>query len=168
MNQAAVDPLRSLKHDDPQRLAYTLEINPWVPDLYLKNAVLFRGAVVSAWGYIETKLIELAIRSSRMPEYSAIRATYPYKLDNRFGYMRRVLASEGPFSKYRSIGKKFLDRFEASADLRHLMAHGDMQALPDWGVTFVDYRPNSKDSLHSDGGGFVLKNWKLKRAAPQD
>ncbi len=114
---------------DMQRYTYMIETNAWTRDSDLADAVLFRGAIVAAWGYIETTLIELAIRSSHMSEYSQINARYPYKLDGRINYMRTVLKSVGPFAQFCTIGEQFLDRFEAAAELRHIMAHGKMQVL---------------------------------------
>jgi hypothetical protein len=150
------DPYRSLKPDS-QRPIYKFEVNPWMPDLLLEDAILFRGAIISAWGYIEMKLIELAIRSSHMSEYSKIRANYPYKLENRLGYLRKVLETDGPFSRYRNIGTQFLDRFEQAVEIRHLMAHASMDAFPDWGITFFDYKPAGEDKITHRRRRFTIR-----------
>jgi hypothetical protein len=124
---------------DPRRYAYMVEVNPWIKNLELRDALLYRGAIIAAWGYVETTLIEIAIRSSRLEEYGALSANYPYKLEGRIRYLRRMLDADGPFSQFRKLGNQFLDRFEAAADLRHVMAHARMDLI--WGVEFTDYKP---------------------------
>lgn len=118
---------------------YNLEINPWTPNNLLNNSMLCRGAIISAWGYIETTLIELAIRASHMDQYCSLSARYPYRLEGRINFMRKVLDSEGPFFQFRRHGHTFLDRFERAAELRHILAHAKMQILVM--IIFVDYSP---------------------------
>lgn len=122
---------------DTERYAYTLDVNPWPSKHELRDAILYRGAIVAAWGYIETTLNELAIRSSYMDEYCEIRENYPFRSDTRIRYLRQVLDSDGPFAEFRTMGNLFLDRFEQAAELRHLMAHGKMRCLRE--VDFVHY-----------------------------
>ena len=124
--------------------SFVLEINPWVPESHVTAALFYRGAIVSAWGYIDTTLTELCIRSARMPEYRDIQKTFPSGLVKRLKYMRTVLQSPGPFATFEQPGLRFLARFEAEAPLRHLMAHGHMRVLPDWGATFTDFRADGR------------------------
>ena len=124
---------------DPRRYAYMIEVNPWAPNTALKAALLFRGAIIAAWGYVETVLIEIAIRSSRMDEYCDISEKFPYNADNRLGYLRRVLKVGGPFSRFRNAGIRFLERYEETAELRHIMAHGLMEVLGDAQFTYFRF-----------------------------
>lgn len=125
---------------DPDRFDCMVEINPWTPECEALRAMLYRGTIVSAWGFIETNLNETAIRCSHEPAYAGLLDKYPRILGKRLDYLRLVLSTAGPLSPYQSIGEGFLNRFAASAELRNRMAHAKMTLLPNWGVTFTEVR----------------------------
>jgi hypothetical protein len=133
-------PIESFLRKPPSgwaRSAYAVEINPWVPRGNVEAALMFRGTIVSAYGYIETILGELAIRCSRLEVYANLRENFPYSIPKRLEYLRQLF-SIGPCVPYNGIANLFFDRFELTAELRHQVAHSRMQVLPDWGVTFHD------------------------------
>jgi len=103
--------------------------------------LIFRGTIVAAYGYVETKLAEIAVRASRLAAYSNMRPKFPYQMNRRRAFLKAVFAS-GPLAQYSGMANAFLDRFEASSDLRHMKAHAHMELGADpkgWGVTFHDY-----------------------------
>jgi hypothetical protein len=127
-----------------------IEVNPWSPNKALRDANMFRGAIVGAWAYVETVLIEIAIRSSHMDEYCSIRETFPYRGDRRINYLRQMLRADGPFSRYQNLGMQFLSRYEATEELRHIMAHGRMTVLGKAEFTYFSFqkgRPIQKCSI---------------------
>ena len=127
--------------------AYAIEINPWIQREESEAALLFRGTVVSAYAYIETRLTEIAIRASRMPVYAELREKYPYQMNGRLKFLRQAFAI-GALAPYGSIAESFFSRFEDAATLRHVMAHARMEMGPkDWGVTFYDYRPGENGAI---------------------
>lgn len=120
------------------RSAYAIEVSPWVKREQVEAALLFRGAIVSAHGYIETRLAELAFRSSAMPEYEKIRTTFPYKHGKLLAYLREIF-SQPPLQPYRHTAERFFVRFDQGTDLRHLIAHCKMRVESDQ-VVFEDFK----------------------------
>jgi hypothetical protein len=142
-------PLNSLLRKPPPglaRSAYAVEINPWVPRGNIEAALLFRGTIVSAFGYIETLMGEVAVRASRLDDYAGLREGFPHSAAKRSAHLRRVFAS-GPLAPFERLATLAFDRFDATAELRHLVAHARMQVLPDWGVTFEDFPRNAPGGL---------------------
>lgn len=137
-------PIDSFLRRPPRNLArsaYAVEVNPWVRRGDVEAALLFRGTIVSAFGYIDTRLSEVAIRSSLMPEYEGLRGNLSFKFSSRMKYLREIIEF-GPFFDFRNVAEAYLSRLEAHYEIRNIAAHAHMQVLPDWGVTFTDYSPN--------------------------
>jgi hypothetical protein len=118
---------------------YAVEANPWPQKEDIESALFFRGVVVSAYGSIETRLAELAIRISRLHCYASLKSEFPYKSENRLKYLREAF-SFGPLKPYEKTAEQFCKRFENSAELRHLIAHAWMQVLPEWGIIMKDFK----------------------------
>src|SRR6476469_910421 len=85
------------RHERPRRVLsnyvrspYAIEYNPWTTMQEIEDATLYRGVIVSAFAQIETRLGEIAIRSSRMPPYQALRTRFPFKAEQRVAFLRRV------------------------------------------------------------------------------
>lgn len=129
--------------------AYAIEVNPWVSREEAEAVLLFRGTIVAAYGYVESRLAEIAIRASRIEAYAGLRPTFPYAMDRRVAFLKDVF-SRGPLGAYGAPAAKFLDRFMATTDLRHMMAHARMELVGDlagWGATFHDYRPDAGGTI---------------------
>lgn len=131
------------KHERPRsarssyiRSPYALEYNPWSSEAEVEDAMFYRGVIVSAFAQIETKLGEISIRTSLLPQYHALNDRFPFSSGKRIAFLRRVF-QVGPLLLHRSIALDFLDRFEDIAALRHMMAHGRMQVLGGQ-ITFHD------------------------------
>jgi len=129
-----------------RRSAYEVEINPWSRRGDVEAALLFRGAIVSAYGYIETVLGDISLRASRLPRYAALRETFTHTAEQRVAFLRRAFALP-PLASHQRWAAMFLDRFEAHSHLRNLAAHARMQVLPNWGVTFHDLRREGPSSV---------------------
>lgn len=132
---------------DPDWLAYAIEVNPWTPPEDLRLALLFRGAIVSAWAAIDTTLSEIALRASASDDYRSISSKYPYTAESKVRFLGSVLSQGGPLQRFRGTGLALLRRYETMRDLRHQMAHASMRVLPSWGITFIDYRPTSDGTI---------------------
>lgn len=133
-------PLNPLLRKAPNgiaRSAYAVEINPWARKGEIEATLLFRGTIISAFGYIETRLGDLAIRCSRLDQYAALRDSFPHSTEKRVAFLRRAFAL-APLVPYQRYATLFLNRVEQAAGLRHMVAHSRMQVLPNWGVTFHD------------------------------
>ncbi|OJU58969.1 MAG: hypothetical protein BGO08_04590 [Altererythrobacter sp. 66-12] len=131
-----------------RRSAYEVEINPWSRRGDVEAALFFRGAIVSAYGYIETILGEICIKASRLPQYAVLRESFPHSADQRVSFLRRAFALD-PLREYQPWATLFLDQFETHGELRNLAAHAYMQVLPNWGVTFRDLRRDGPAMINS-------------------
>ena len=137
------------------RSAYATELNPWGKKGDIEATLLFRGAIVSAMGAIETNLGELALRCSRLEQYAAIRSTFPYSFKNRVKFLRQAFDLE-PLARHQQIANQFFNRVESLFASRNLVAHARMQVMPDWGVTFHHFPESSKDGVTTSQRRFVL------------
>lgn len=132
---------------DPSRYPSLYLVNPWTPQDEVEKALLYRGAILAAWGLIETSISEIAIRCSCTDAYSGLRDKFPYSIGERVSYLARVLEAPGPLSPYASFGLQFLKRFERSKSLRNTMAHSRMTLLPHWGCEFQEIGVRAGGSL---------------------
>lgn len=132
---------------DARNRLFALERNPWTPEGELQHALFLRGVIISAAGYTEMSLTELAIRASRLPVYAAQRAKYPYLLKSRIKFLRDAIAvPQGPLSAYSSLSLRFLDRFEAMKEFRDMLAHAKLKVLHDF-WTFEEFKLEAGDRL---------------------
>lgn len=115
-----------------------IEVNPWTPQELAEKALQHRGAIVAAWGNIETWLSEVALRASHVEAYHGLRDQFPYKIETRISFLEKVLEQPGPLAKFAPLGRPLLSRVRQSAKLRNQMAHARMRVLPQWGVTFEE------------------------------
>ena len=141
--------------------AYAIEATPRADREQIEAALLFRGAIVSAHGYIETSLAEFALRCSIMPEYLGLSRSFPYNHKSRLKYFQKVFSKE-PLKPYGPIADKFLIRFDAGADRRHLMAHARMVVSSDW-IVFEDFKTGEQDTIFCRRTPFTLRD--LERSA---
>lgn len=111
-------------------------INPWVQDGDLARVLILRAAILWSYSHIEQKLTDVAIRCSNSPEYRDIREKPPFSSGARITYLRRVLETDGPLSRYAKLGTAILNRYEKSRVIRNRMAHADMEVLPQWAIVF--------------------------------
>lgn len=135
-------------------IPFAIEINPWTEEQALRDALFWRGTFLSAWAYVETVLLEIAMRSSIEDAYRGFRDTYPYKMSGRLQYLRRILREPGPLSAYRSRGEQLVDSFEAGAELRHKLAHGRMTMTQAEWIRFDWFNPQK-------GGEIVTYGWEI-------
>lgn len=120
------------------RSSYAVEPNPWSRKGEIEAALLFRGTLVSAYGFIETRLRELALRTSHLPQCKSIFVGLPFREKSLLTYLRAAFAQE-PLKQFQCTAESFLSRFEAAGDLRHMAAHARMQVLPGWGVVLEHF-----------------------------
>ena len=109
--------------------SYAVEPNPWSRKGEIEAALLFRGTIVSAYGLIETRFRELALRSSRLPQYAELSDGLPFREKSLLAYLRKVFGRE-PLSQFQTTAENFLGRFERTGELRNMAAHARMQVMP--------------------------------------
>lgn len=119
-----------------ERRSLAPEKNLWAGEELVERAVLYRGAIVSGFGQIETGIAEIALRASCHPAYRELRDRPPYGATKTAKYLKEVFAAPGPVQTQSSVAILFLDRFLGLTDVRTMMAHGSLSALPGWGITF--------------------------------
>lgn len=112
------------------------EKNLWAGEAEVERSVLYRGAIVSGFGQIETRIAELALRASCHPAYSDLREKPPHGATKTARYLKEVFAACGPLQRHQSVATLFLDRFLELTEVRTMMAHGSMSIVPRWGITF--------------------------------
>ncbi len=120
-------------------------INPWTPDADLARVLILRGAILWSYSHIERRLMEFAIRCSQAPEYRDVSDKAPFRRAARIGYLRKVLESDGPLKRYRSLGTAILDRYEASSEIRNRMAHADIDLVAFDMVRFIEIVMEGQD-----------------------
>ena len=123
-----------MKNIDPLR--YALEINPWTPADDLREATLWRGVIVGAWGSVETTLKEIALRASKTDPYGSIDCRIPNSRSELVSHLRGVLIIEGPLCSIRNEIDELLSGYDQGANDRNLLAHAHMEVLGNWGATF--------------------------------
>ena len=143
-------------HINWMRSPYAVEATAWTTRGQIEAALFFRGTIVSAHGYIETRLAELCFQCSRHPSYLNLRADFPYYLQERIKYLRKVFAL-GPLVHYQSTAECFLSRVEKQAELRHLVAHARME-VSDWGATFHDFKAQKGQPIAYRSKRMTLKS----------
>lgn len=103
--------------------------NPWLRDDDLARVLVLRGTILWSYSHVERRILDLAVRCSRTPEYRDIADKAPFRRNARISYVRKVLATDGPLSRYKRLGEAILDRYEQSAEVRNQMAHADIDFL---------------------------------------
>jgi len=108
----------------------------------LATVMFLRGAILGSYGFIETKLSEIAIRSSRIGEYSRLQSKFPWKTADRLKYLSRAFDLEGVLKNHAPLGKKLVDDFAAVQVHRNKWAHGSLSVLPGsandrWGGAWI-------------------------------
>lgn len=138
-----------------------VEINPWTLDSTLHEVMQLRGAYVAAWGTIETRLTELAIRASKHEKYSSIRASFPSRRPDRLKFLEAVCTAEGPLKPFVGLIAAAVQRFRAGLELRDMLAHARMQVLSGPGdgatITLKGYTA-AGDSIASRNGLHSLRD----------
>lgn len=108
-----------------------------------ETLMLLRGAIVASFGHVETALADLAIRFSRNERCAEFRSSYPHGLGTRLSFLRACFAIE-PYARRQGLANQVFKRFEAAAELRHVMAHGSVRNPSlEWLVTFRDFKPST-------------------------
>jgi hypothetical protein len=153
-------------HERPRRVLspyirspYAIEHNPWSSLPEIEDAMLYRGVIVSAFAQIETKLGEIAIRASLIPQYHALCESFPFSAAKRIRFLQRVFEL-GPLAPHRIIALAFLDKFDSIAAVRHIMAHGQMRVLGGQ-ITFHDIPSSNGNEITMRRQRFVLAGLEL-------
>lgn len=121
-------------------LRFAVELNRWSPPADLLQATFYRGVIIAAWAQIDGCLSEALVRCKAMPVYASLMPNaYPPQRRERIGLLRLLLASDGPLKRWAPHLERILAEFEEADALRHLMAHGRMKVLANWGATFTDW-----------------------------
>lgn len=153
-----IDHYLRLPPKGPARSAYAIEVNPWARRADVEAALFFRGSIVSAYGYIETRLGEICIRCSRLEAYASKRKSFPDSTSKRIEFLKLVFAF-GPLAPHERFAVLFLQKFERTQELRHQVAHARMQVLPDWGITFEDITQSKGSSLSLRNSRFTYADF---------
>jgi hypothetical protein len=110
------------------RSAYAVEANAWTTRGATEAALLFRGTLVSAFGYIENTLSHLCIQCSRLDHYAALRKTFPYKFDDKVDFLKKCCLHR-PLNDCQSIACRFFDEMDDLKEIRNTSAHAHMRVL---------------------------------------
>lgn len=157
------------------RSPYAAEASPWVSREEWETLLILRGAIMASFAQVETMLAELSIRLSRDQSCADLRSTYPHALGKRLSYLRACFAI-APYRRREGLATEVFRRFEAGADLRHIMAHGAVSGPSfSWLVTFRDFRPGPNGEIavrdhrytYADLEGFAYGAARLARRVQQ-
>lgn len=100
----------------------------------LATVIFLRGAILGSYGFVETKLNEIAIRSSRIDEYHQLQTKFPWKIGDRLKYLSRVFDLDGVLKHKAPSGKELVDDYRAILEQRNKWAHGSIAVLPGMGT----------------------------------
>jgi hypothetical protein len=117
----------------------------------LATVTFLRGALLGSYGFIETQLNELAIRSSRIPIYHDLMPRFSKQLNNRLDYLCKAFSSEGPLKREEKRGLNLIEKFRSLQSDRNKWAHGRLTVLPGstanrWDgatITLSNYNPTT-------------------------
>ena len=122
---------------------YAPECNPWPTREEWEVLLLLRGTIVAAYGNVETLLSEFSIKLSHYPEYYALRQKYPHRMKSKLTFIRAAFEID-PLDKYKQLANSFIEKFESTSDLRHMMAHARVEmAGRHTGIDFASYQQSS-------------------------
>lgn len=127
------------------RSVYAAECYWAVKTEHLEAAMFLRGAAMTAFGYMDVKMGEIAIRLSHHAAYRGVRQTFPRTIEKRIEFFRWA-CDIAPQIKLIAHARFFLDRLEASLRLRHQMAHARMvvKTIGEWSHIRFDDFPHEK------------------------
>lgn len=96
----------------------------------LATVTFLRGAILGCYGFVETQLNEIAIRSSRIEEYYKLQAKFPWKFADRMNYLSKAFSVAGILKDIAPDGKKLVKDFVAMQNHRNKWAHGALAVMP--------------------------------------
>jgi hypothetical protein len=96
----------------------------------LATVIFLRGALLSNYGFIETQLNELAIRSSYIKSYYELNPEFPRELKHRLEYLSKAFSVEGPLRYEEEKGLHLIAEFGAKQSERNNWAHAAWGIIP--------------------------------------
>ncbi len=96
----------------------------------LATVIFLRGAILSSYGFVETQLNEIAIRSSRLKIYNDLNPKFPWKFADRMKYLTKAFSTEGVLKEHAPSGRILVEDFIADQKNRNKWAHGALSVLP--------------------------------------
>lgn len=103
------------------------DFDPWADSHDIAMLHLHRGAFISAWANIETIITELCIRASRLEQYAALRAKFPYARTDKAKFLRNAIKVDGPLKPYSTWIELILIRIERLNGFRDMIVHSRMK-----------------------------------------
>lgn len=117
----------------PDLANYLPTYSPWetaggITELAL--AQLFRGAIISSFGMIETQLNEIALRCSKIELYHELSLRFPWKTDERLAFLKKAFVIDGVLFPYQIDALEIISSFQKMLPTRNMWAHGHLKVLP--------------------------------------
>lgn len=126
---------------------FAIESNRWADAASLKQAMLFRGIIVSAWAQVDTIVSETLLRCNRMYEYGhLIPMKYPGDAKARRRSLQKVCRAPGPMRRGRRAVLFAMREYRKAHSIRHLIAHGGMRIIAPGQVQFSDWPKGQGDA----------------------
>ena len=83
-----------------------------------------RGWIISAYSQIEYFLGDIITKSMSMNEYNQHSSRLPHGAPKRIRRVRKILETEGFYSRFSTEIGEILDEFSSHHEVRNLLAHG--------------------------------------------
>jgi hypothetical protein len=117
----------------------------------LKEAIYFRGEIITGYAQVEFILADFAVKCPRLfPEYESLWASFPYRLEARIKAVQKLICGPGPLFGYREELAPLVERILRYESDGHFLAHGVLQVdarIKPPRLTFSMYEPRSKELL---------------------
>lgn len=96
----------------------------------LATAIFLRGCIIGSFGLIETKFNDIAIRSSKIPEFHKISLKAPRTIFDRLEFVKSVFKTQIFDEFVFEHGPDVVDKVLEKQGLRNKWAHGSLSVLP--------------------------------------
>lgn len=114
-----------------------------------RAALLLRGEVIDLFAQVECAIGEVLVRAAIMPEYKALKTSWPGLMGQKIERLRALSAKPGPLQAQANGAAALVEKLASFERYRHFMAHGVVDvALKESGEPIYIFRmvcPPSKD-----------------------
>ena len=92
-----------------------------------RSAQMLRGEVIDLFAQIERAVSTFLVHAAVLPEYRALKPTFPHLMGQKLERLRKLMSEAGPLKSRTDEVAPLVDRLASFEDLRNFMAHGTVE-----------------------------------------